>query len=157
VAVSNETDAPYREPGERPALSDETRRYFTKNGDVVKGPYDHEAIVRSLKSGRMKLSTLVRGEDEEEWRPAGTDPRFARTKTAPTGRGMTHDDRAAIVEQGSFVAGFAAGFFGGCIGAFLVATLATGSETKRGAWIGFIAQACLGIVLRLALMSHSQP
>jgi hypothetical protein len=50
--------------------------------------------------------------------------------------------------QGSFVLGFLAGFFGGCIGLGLVFAIAKGSQTKRGAGMGFSAQVIAGIILR---------
>jgi hypothetical protein len=56
-----------------------------------------------------------------------------------------------VETNGSFGLGFAAGFFGGCIGLILVRVIAKGSETKRGATIGFVVQAAIGLVLRLVL------
>jgi len=50
---------------------------------------------------------------------------------------------------GSFALGFCAGFFGGCIGAILVHFLAKGSETKRGAGIGFVVQIVIGGAARM--------
>ncbi len=49
--------------------------------------------------------------------------------------------------KGSFVLGFLAGFFGGCIGLGLVFAIAKGSQTKRGAGIGFSSQVIFGILL----------
>jgi hypothetical protein len=50
--------------------------------------------------------------------------------------------------QGSLGLGLLAGLFGGCIGLGLVLALAKGSDTKRGAAIGFFIQMALGGVLR---------
>jgi len=49
--------------------------------------------------------------------------------------------------QGSFVLGFLAGFFGGCLGLGLVLGIAKGTQTKRGASIGFSSQVIVGILL----------
>jgi hypothetical protein len=62
---------------------------------------------------------------------------------------------AAIVEgpvapgnvKGNIVLGFLAGFFGGCLGLGLVLAIAKGTQTKRGASIGFSAQVIVGILL----------
>lgn len=54
--------------------------------------------------------------------------------------------------RGSLGLGFVAGFFGGCIGLGLVYSLAKGSETKKGAAIGFgvgVAMGILGNVIAL--------
>ena len=61
---------PYRKPGERPSVPRELRRWYTKSGDVEKGPYEAAAIRTSLKEGHLRPTTLVRAEDETEWRPA---------------------------------------------------------------------------------------
>ncbi len=60
---------PYRKPGERAPIPPHLRLWLTKSGDVVKGPFDVEAIRQSFKDGYIKSSTLVRAEDEAEWRP----------------------------------------------------------------------------------------
>ncbi len=59
-------------------------------------------------------------------------------------------DLEAMGHQGSLGLGLLAGVFGGCIGLVLVYLLAKGSETKKGAAIGFGIQAVLGILIRLA-------
>jgi hypothetical protein len=51
--------------------------------------------------------------------------------------------------QGSLGLGFCAGFFGGCIGLVLVYAIAKGSETKKGAGIGFVVQIVVGVLLRI--------
>ena len=58
------------------------------------------------------------------------------------------DEMAPAVVEGSFFLGFAAGFFGGCIGAILVHAMAKGTETKKGARVGFISQMAIGFLLR---------
>ena len=40
--------------------------------------------------------------------------------------------------KGSLPLGLAIGFFTGCIGAIIVQFVAKGSDTKKGAWIGFV-------------------
>ncbi len=56
------------------------------------------------------------------------------------------------VKQGSLGLGLALGFLLGCFGLIGVLLIAKGSETKRGAWIGFGIQMALGLV-RVALMN----
>lgn len=48
--------------------------------------------------------------------------------------------------RGNLWLGLAAGFFLGCIGLILCLILG-GSETKRGAWIGFGVAVVLGIII----------
>jgi len=43
----------------------------------------------------------------------------------------------------------AAGFFCGCIGLILVLVIAKGPATKKGAWIGFVIQAVIGVAMQL--------
>jgi len=70
-------------------------------------------------------------------------------------RGILIMATAAIVEgpvapgnmKGNIVLGFLAGFFGGCLGLGLVLAIAKGTQTKRGASIGFSAQVIVGILL----------
>ncbi|MCP4810392.1 MAG: hypothetical protein GY913_22735 [Proteobacteria bacterium] len=60
------------------------------------------------------------------------------------------DDMAPLAElEGNFFLGFAAGFFGGCIGALLVLAMAKGTQTKKGARVGFGAQLVVGALLRV--------
>lgn len=54
-----------------------------------------------------------------------------------------------IPPTGSFGVGIAAGLFGGCIGLGLVYALAKGSQTKKGAAIGF------GVFFALCVMSQA--
>lgn len=51
--------------------------------------------------------------------------------------------------QGSIPLGFLAGFFGGCIGLILVQVIAKGPDTKKGAWMGFVAGIAVGAVFRV--------
>lgn len=58
-------------------------------------------------------------------------------------------EQDAPVVEGSFGLGFLAGLLGGCIGLILVAIIAKGSATKKGAGVGFVAQLLVGLLLRL--------
>jgi len=146
---------PYREPGVRPKLTDEERRWFTKQGDREMGPYALDALVRSVKSGMLKQSALVRAEDETEWRPLRTVDAVTEAIRGPS-PGWTKDvgAEAPVPEMftgGSFGSGFAAGFVGGLVGWILVLALAKGYETKRGASAGFALQFLLGVVINVAM------
>ena len=147
----------YRAPGERPRLPDSDRRWFTRQGDVEKGPYEADILARSVKSGVLKRTALVRAEDEAEWRPVhAVDVLMAAVK-APRGAGWTTDSRdGAVPEQpGSFGWGFVAGFFGGIIGLVLVRVLAKTQETKTGATAGFMVGLGMGVLYRVVLaMGH---
>jgi hypothetical protein len=147
----DEATVPYREPGQRPKLSEAERRWFTRQGDVEKGPYAADVLARSVKSGVLKRTSLVRAEDETEWRAVHTvDVLMAEVK-APRGAGWTHDSRDAVAPEdvGSFGLGFAAGLFGGIIGLILVRLIAKGRETKNGVIAGFVTGAVLGILFRV--------
>jgi hypothetical protein len=65
-------DAPYREPGEREKVPDSERRWFTRHGDSVGGPFDPAAILRSVEAGLLRSESLVRAEDDTEWRALGS-------------------------------------------------------------------------------------
>jgi hypothetical protein len=148
-----EPGVPYRAQGERPKLTDEERRWFTKQGDVVKGPYPTDALVRSVKNGMLKRTALVRGEDEVEWRPLGEVAALTEAIRGPRA-GWTADPRdGAVIEAppGTFAGGFAAGFFGGLIGLIVVHAVAKSAETKRGANVGFFVQLAVGIACRVAM------
>lgn len=105
---------PYRKPGEPAAVPRETRRWFTKSGDVVKGPFELVALRRSLKEGYIKRTTLVRPEDETEWRPIseatdvvrGVAP---RPKSAPVALAPVApvDDGAKLLIYGALSCGLA--------------------------------------------------
>jgi hypothetical protein len=144
---------PYRAQGARPKLTDAERRWFTKQGDAVKGPYPAESLARSLKGGVLKPSSLVRAEDEVEWRPLRTVDAVMDAVRGPKGPGWTPDPRVGAETQerfaGNLQRGFAAGFVGGLLGLILVLLLARGHETKRGAVFGFGLQLVFGILLQL--------
>jgi hypothetical protein len=44
-------DAPYREPGEREKVPDSERRWFTRHGESVGGPFEPAIILRSIEAG----------------------------------------------------------------------------------------------------------
>jgi hypothetical protein len=136
---------PYREKGERPPLPAELRRWY----NLEKGPFDEDILRRSLKSGKLKSTTLVRAEDETTWRPIGDVA--ALLPKAPAAFRSELDPRRDLVspDVGSFGLGFAAGLFGGCIGALVVMGVAKGSSTKQGALVGAIVQLFVVTVLRI--------
>lgn len=63
------TKTPYRKLAEPSPVRRELRRWYTKSGEVEKGPFEASALRRSLKDGHLRATTLVRGEDQTEWRP----------------------------------------------------------------------------------------
>jgi hypothetical protein len=63
---------PYREPDERDRVPDSQRRWFIKQGELQQGPFAAAAISRSVKAGVLRRNSLVRAEDDTEWRPLGT-------------------------------------------------------------------------------------
>lgn len=146
--------APYRRPDVRPPLTDAERRWFTKQGDVEKGPFTADVVAVSVKRGMLKRTSLVRAEDETGWRPLGSvDALVAALGGTSLARRGTSDadprEWAALVDEGTFLGGFAAGFIGGIIGYLLVRRIAEGEETKRGALFGFGLQAAIWILLRV--------
>jgi hypothetical protein len=149
----SEPPVPYRRPDERRSLTDAERRWFTKQGDIEKGPYATELVASSFKKGMVKRSTLVRAEDETEWRPiTSVDALMAAVRgPAPRIPGTSSPDPREGADpalDGNFFGGLAAGFFGGCIGLVLVLAIAKGAATRRGVIFGFVAQVFIGIALR---------
>jgi hypothetical protein len=141
---------PYREPGARPKLPDGDRRWFTRKDDVEQGPFTAEVLSRSLRSGLLKRTSLVRAEDETEWRPVSSVAILMAAESPVRGAGWTPDPRDGTeTGPGSFGAGFAAGFFGGIIGFILVRWLAKGEDTKKGAAVGLGVGLVVGGLLRL--------
>ena len=140
---------PYREKGERPPIPPGLRRWFTKTGDLEKGPFEEEALIASLKNGKIKSTTLVRAEDDAEWQRIG-DVKALAPKTAPIAFRNDFDPQrdGSVEPPGSFGAGFAAGFFGGILGMILVLAMAKGAATKQGARLGFVCQIGVGVLLR---------
>lgn len=141
---------PYREKAERPPIPAALRRWYTKNGDVEKGPFDAEVLASSLEGGRIKTTTLVRAEDGTEWQRI-TDVKALVPKPPPAALPADFDERrhGMPAQLGTFGGGFAAGFFGGLIGLLIVLAVAKGEATKRGARIGFGCQIAAGILLRI--------
>lgn len=146
---------PYRAKGERAPIPEGLRRWYTKSGDLEKGPFEEEALIASFKNGKLKNSTLVRAEDNAEWRRIA-DVKELAPKTAPIAFRSDFDERrdGSVEVMGSFGAGFAAGLFGGIIGMLLVLAMAKGPATKQGARMGFVAQIGIGMLLRAMALSH---
>ena len=71
------------------------------------------------------------------------------------GQPAFYDDEVVDLSQltrGNFGMGVVIGGFCGCFGVAGVYIANAGSETKRGAWIGFAIAFALGLLARLALM-----
>jgi hypothetical protein len=136
----------YREKAERPALSQDERCYFTKSGDVEKGPFQLDALVRGVQSNVLKMSALVRAEDEADWRRLRALPELSR-KLAPPARRRDvrplYERDLTPEERGNFLGGFAAGLFAGVIGWVIVEGVARGGRTKAGARLGFVTASVL--------------
>ncbi|MFO0738872.1 MAG: DUF4339 domain-containing protein [Labilithrix sp.] len=152
----------YREPGKRKKVPRKLRSWFVQNADgSEKGPFEYDSLVSSGKADRIKPSTLVRAEDEKEWQPLSEllakEEKRAAKKAAELGlsSGSSSSSGDAPEELGNFGAGLCAGLFGGFIGFGLVMVLARGTETKRGARWGLVAQLGVGFVLRLMLAGAS--
>jgi hypothetical protein len=136
----------YREQAERPALSPRERRYFTKSGDVEKGPFPLDALVRGVQSSVLRMSALVRAEDEADWRPLRVLPELRRALAplAPRRDARPLYERELVpAERGNFPGGFAAGFCGCIIGWMIVEGVARGGRTKAAARLGFATAAAL--------------
>jgi len=152
-----EPPVPYRHPDVRPPLTDAERRWYTRQGDVEKGPYTADMVALSVKRGMLKRTALVRAEDETEWRPLGSvDVLVAAVGGASVLRKGTADQRewSVPVLEGTFLGGFAAGFLGGIIGYIVVRLIAKGTETRRGLAVGFGIHAGIWIVLRAITSLH---
>jgi hypothetical protein len=155
---------PYREAATREKLPDAERRWFTRQGDEQKGPYTAEVLARSLHSGVLKRTSLVRAEDEPEWRPVHTFAALAAPLkltdeggVAPRGAAQWSQDprdRHDPTTEGSYRLGFVAGFLGGIIGFVLVRVIAKGDQTKRGAALGFGVSLALTAVRLLLHYAH---
>jgi hypothetical protein len=59
----------YPEPAEVP---DSKRHWFIRHGDSQDGPFAAHVIVRSQRAGVLRGSSLVRAEDETQWRQLGS-------------------------------------------------------------------------------------
>ncbi len=137
---------PYRKPGERTPIAPELRRWFTKSGDVEKGPFERTAILRSLKEGYIKRTTLVRAEDQSEWLPlsqvkelTGPAPRPNAPRPAPT--------HVAALEPGNYWLGFVVSICAGLIGLIVIYATSREIETRRGALNGFFVRIGLTVAL----------
>jgi hypothetical protein len=150
----------YRESAERAPLPAEERRWYTKQGDDIKGPYKEYALVRAVTDNKLRRSTLVRMEGEADWRPL-SEVAELESQVSPLRAAAPFDARGALahVPTGSYRPGFAAGFFGGIIGFAAVSIFAHGTETKRGARHGWLVQivTLLGFRAVLLLLKQRMP
>ncbi len=147
---------PYRKPGEPARVPKDLRRWYTKPGDVEKGPYDALAIHRSLKEGYVKPTTLVRAEDELEWRPLSSvrelvSPGVLRPTGAVLARAAHERSEPPPPPRGNYWAGFAVSLVAGLIGLVIILVASKETETRRGALPGFLTRIGLTVVL-VALM-----
>ncbi len=139
----------YRKPGKRKNVPRSQQSWFMQNADgSEKGPFALEALVASGKASRLRLTTPVRPEAEAEWRPLSAlmAEEAVRLEGSSSGASASAREEAPL---GSFGAGLCAGLFGGIIGFALVSLMAKGTDTKRGARWGFIAQCVFGLGFRL--------
>jgi len=127
-------------------------------GDLDKGPYDLDALRMSRKRLLLKDDALVREESSQEWVPLKSlfvEEEKAKTRADLGGPSRERTREIEAEARGSFGLGFAAGFLGGCIGLGIVYATSKGSETKRGALIGFLVQAGVGLAIRVIAASSS--
>ena len=87
--------------------------------------------------------------------PPGGPPNPYAPPTNPYGPPMGWEEPPNFAPEGNMALGALAGFFCGCIGLILVLVIAKGPKTKKGAWIGFVVQAVIGIVFRVIEASGS--
>lgn len=147
----------YREPGKRKKIPKKLRNWFIQNADgTEKGPFEYDSLISSCKDDRLKPTTLVRPEDETEWRPLKTlldkEADKALKKASAAGHvtaGRSYSGDSDYEDPGNFGAGLLAGLCCGILGFLVVTVTAKGSETKRGARWGLIIQFALGILVRL--------
>lgn len=147
---------PYRKPGEPAPVPRHLRRWYTKAGDVEKGPYDAFAIHGSVKDGYLKSATLVRAEDELEWRPLSSVRELVSPGVRrPTGELLPRFGREEReppqAPRGNYWAGFAVSLVAGLLGLVIILVASKESETRRGALPGFLVRIGLTVVL-VALM-----
>lgn len=144
----------YREPGKRKKIPKKLRSWFIQNPDgTEKGPFEYDSLISSGKADRLKPATLVRPEDEQEWRPLKTllDKEAAKDskKAGHVTEGRSRSGDANYEEPGNFGAGLIAGLCCGILGFLVVQVAAKGTETKRGARWGFMIQLALGLAVRV--------
>jgi hypothetical protein len=149
---------PYRKPGEPAPIAKEHRRWFTKSNDVEKGPFEASAVRRSLRDGYIKPATLVRAEDEREWRELSSIPEL-------TGRAVVRSPRIHRVEEalpvqpvplGSFWGGFAATIFFGLLALVIVLVSTKAPDTRRGAIRGYLTRIGLTIAFVVITLATSR-
>jgi hypothetical protein len=157
VSERSPSDTLPRRPHRAPTSPDAGRRWFMRKGGDEQGPYTTEMLLRSFHYGSIKRTTLIRAENETEWRPLSTSldliaPSDTDTSGEESVRPVLRTDQEVIEyrEPGSFGLGLAAGFFGGIIGFALIRWMARGEKTKAGAALGFFFSAILGL-LRLLM------
>ena len=142
---------PYRKPGEPAPIPRELRRWFTKSDAGTKGPFEASALLLSLKEGYLKATTLVRAEDEVEWRPLGGVYELAVERPArPRSSSALPEPATRLAPMGSYAGGFLLGIFLGLLG-LIIAFIRREPETRRGARNGFFAR--LIFVLLVVLLT----
>lgn len=142
---------PYRKPGEPAPIPRELRRWFTKSNASEKGPFEASAILLSLKEGYLKTTTLVRAEDETEWRPLGGVYELAVERAScPRSPSAPRGPAPRLAPSGSYAGGFLLGIFLGLLG-MIIAYVRREPEARRGARNGFLAR--LVFVLFVVLLT----
>jgi hypothetical protein len=153
---------PYRKPGEPAPIAKDLRRWFTKSNDVEKGPFEALAVRRSLREGYIKSKTLVRAEDEREWRELSSVPELSGRAPLPVARAPRVEDAPEWVQPaqpvpiGSFWGGFAATLFFGLLALVIVLVSTKATETRRGAIRGFLTRIALSIVFVVITLATSR-
>ena len=149
---------PYRKPGEPAPVPKEHRRWFTKSNDVEKGPFEASAVRRSLREGYIKKTTLVRAEDEREWRELSSVPELGAQPVVniPRMKPASDDGPAQPIPLGSFWGGFAATIFFGLLALVIVLVSTKATETRRGAIRGYLARIALSIAFVVITLAVSR-
>jgi hypothetical protein len=152
------TTTPYRKPGEPAPIAKEHRRWFTKSNDVEKGPFETSAVRRSLRDGYIKKTTLVRAEDEREWRPLSSVPELGGPPVVriPRAKLVEEDPPLHPVPLGTFWGGFAATLFFGLLALIIVLVSTKAPDTRRGAVRGYLTRIGLSIAFVVISLAVSR-
>lgn len=153
--VITDLSGAYRQPAERPRLLDSERRWFTRTGDVHKGPYSSKVLARSIRSGVLRRTSLVRAEDETEWRPVYAVDALKPALRPPLTPWTPDRADPRYEARGSYGGGFATGLLGGMLGLLLVFALAKDPDTRLGASVGCAVAFGAWLVLR-GLLAHTR-
>jgi hypothetical protein len=126
-----------------------TRRWFTKRDGEVSGPFEEEALLRTVLAGKLLLSTLVRMDGESEWRRLSDVPELRD-------RGVNAHAGLATAPNGNYGIGLTIGLLTGVIGFVCVRLSTAATETKRGARNGMWIQWLALLALKAAWFMYEQ-